>query len=371
LVRSYYNIIVNYIFNTYSLFQVRIAKGSITVFIIFAFCQPINANAALNTFRSFEMGMAFWVPQTKESKEYEVKKSLKLMLDNSDHILLQIPWSPIMKFPLRNAEWMGALSKTHKRPLTIALDWMDEDRKSLLDADIKRWSFGESDVKNKFLSDVSYLASQYEPQFILLGVEVDFLAIQDPQEFRNFVSLYSDAYKIIRIQSPKTLISVSFQFENLLDIKDPELLITQTPIVKSFGPLLDTLGLSVYPCQRFLHANEIPADYISSEIPKGVGFAIFETGWPAQGKDELLQRHYVNWILNATSSLSVNLVVWISAVDTDSGDSYKFNQRSPICMSRVSLWKKHLGLWTILGGEKAGKESWKFWFKKPLVVSAN
>ena len=363
--------IANCIFNTYSRSQVKIARGSITVFIILAFCQPINANAASNTVRSFEMGMAFWVPQTTESKGFEVKKSLKLMLDNSDHILLQIPWSPIMKSPLRNAEWMGALSKTHKRPLTIALDWMGEDRRILHDSDTKRWSFGERDVKNKFLSDVTYLVSQYEPQFILLGVEVDFLGIQNPQEFRNFVSLYSDAYKIIKSQSPKTLISVSFQFENLLDIKDPELLITQTPIVKSFGPLLDTLGLSVYPCQKFLNARDIPADYISSEIPKGLDFAIFETGWPAQGKDELAQLHYVNWILNATSSLSANLLVWISAVDTDSGDAYNFNQRSPICSSPVSRWKKHLGLWTILGGEKAGRASWKLWFKKPLVVSAN
>lgn len=320
--------------------------------------------------RNFEMGLAYWAPQEGKSNDSVVEQGARITLDNSEHLLLQIPWSPLMESPLKNAVWIGGMAASHERALTIAIDWMGKDRNILLDSDKEYWSFQEQWVETRFISDVAILAGKYRPNFLVLGVEVDFLALKSPEIFRGFVDTYEKAYRIAKIKSPGTKVSVSFQFEQIVKINGSATSITESPIIGSFGPLLDILGLSVYPCQLFSYPEDIADDYLSSVIPSRTKVAIFETGWPSSETDENLQKDYVKWILQATGNISASLLVWISS--TDSGDSHdvEITESAPPCAASVDTWQHHLGLWRASGAPKKGADTWIEWFIKVPRISA-
>jgi len=320
--------------------------------------------------RHFEMGLAYWPPQRQENTDLVVEKGVGITLDNSEHLLLQIPWSPLVESAHRNAIWMGRIAASHKRPLTIALDWMDRDRNVLLGSDKKHWSFQEEWVETRFLSDVAILADKYRPNFLVLGVEVDFMAIKNPEIFRGFVATYEKAYRIAKRKSPTTKVSVSFQFEQIVNDNGSTNSLAESTIIRAFGPLLDILGLSVYPCQYFSHPDDLPDDYLSSVIPSSTKVAIFETGWPSSESDASLQKQYVEWILQAANGVSASLLVWISTTDGYVSQETGSNKGGPPCKTAVETWHHKLGLWRASGDAKKAAETWIEWLSRVPRISA-
>ena len=65
------------------------------------------------------------------------------------------------------------------------------------------------------MTEATIIAATHQPNFLLLGVEVDFLARNDPDAFSSFVRLYEETYYKVKKVSPSTRISVTFQFESL------------------------------------------------------------------------------------------------------------------------------------------------------------
>jgi hypothetical protein len=320
--------------------------------------------------RDFEMGLAYWPPKIEKDTDLIVKKGVAIMLENSEHLLLQIPWSPLMGSAHQNAIWIGGLAARHHRPLTIAIDWMDIDRHRLLGSDANNWSFQEKWVETRFLSDVGILAKKYQPNFLVLGVEVDFMALKKPEIFRGFVATYAKAYRIAKLNSPDTKVSVSFQFEQIINENGSSESIVESPIVRAFGPLLDVLGLSVYPCQYYSHPNILPDDYLSSVIPPNIEVAIFETGWPSRPGDENLQKEYVEWILQATTNVSASLLVWISTTDIHVSKETGRDKAAPPCKAAVEAWYHRLGLWEASGDPKEAVQPWVEWLSGVPLVSA-
>jgi hypothetical protein len=247
---------------------------------------------------------------------------------------------------------------------------MEIDRDTLLDSDKKPWTFQEEWVEDRFLSDVAALADRYHPKFLVLGIEVDFMALKKPEVFRGFVATYEKAYRIVKIKSPETKVSVSFQFEQIVNANGSTISITESPIIGSFGPLLDVLGLSIYPCQLFQNPDDITADYLSSVIPSGTKIAIFETGWPSSEGDENVQKEYVKWILQTTRTVSASLLVWISATDSGVSGDIRHDERAPPCKASVDTWQHQLGLWQLSGDPKKAVDTWREWLTKVPRITA-
>lgn len=118
--------------------------------------------------RSFAMGLAYWPAQGEQTPRRDAQLGVKTVLENSEHILVQIPWSPLMKSAPERAAWMAGLANTHGYSLTIAIDWIDEDRKEPFNIGGGNWSFENPWNREQFLSDVEFLASRYKPEFIVL-----------------------------------------------------------------------------------------------------------------------------------------------------------------------------------------------------------
>ncbi|MBT6488313.1 MAG: hypothetical protein HOK97_01010 [Deltaproteobacteria bacterium] len=315
--------------------------------------------------RSFAMGLAYWPAQGEKTTQADAQTGVGIALENSEHILVQIPWSPFMKSAPERAAWMAGLANSHGHSLTIAIDWIDEDRKGSLNTGVGEWSFENAWARERFLSDIELLARRYKPQFMVLGVEVDFIAHHKPELFQSFVTVYESAYRAVKSKSPETQVAVSFQFEHIFEhIRDSRgtwNTIGEYPVVTAFGPLLDVLGLSVYPCRFVEHPTDLPADYLSSVITNKTPVAIFETAWPTNLSDEKIQKSYVEWLLGIANSVSSGLLVWVSATDSEAIQDFESINGPGPCSGKVATWKNRLGLWRVDGAPKLALVSWQKW----------
>jgi hypothetical protein len=311
--------------------------------------------------RSFAMGLAYWPVQGDKTTHALAHAGVGVTLENSEHVLVQIPWSPFMKSAPDRAAWMAGLANSHGHSLTIAIDWIDEDRQGPLNTGAGEWSFENAWTREKFLSDAELLAGRYKPQFMVLGVEVDFMARNKPELFQSFVTVYELAYHAVKRKSPATQVAVSFQFEHIRDLGGTSKTIGESPIVTAFGPLLDVLGLSVYPCQFVRHPTDLPADYLSSAIANKTPVAIFETAWPTNLSDETVQKSYVEWLIAMANSVSSGLLIWISATDGEAAQDFERRNGPGPCSGEVATWKNSLGLWRVDGVPKLAAVSWQKW----------
>ena len=195
--------------------------------------------------RPFNVGLAYWPPQG--APDDLIKAGVGATLENSEVILVQVPWSPHGRSAAEMTSWMGGVAKSHGHGLVVALDWMEPSRDSLLGGG---WSFEAAAARTSFASDLLAVATRLQPDRVVLGVEVDMLATRAPEEFDAFVTLYAEVYRQIRQASPSTEVGVSFQYEAMAAGGMLDVGISASGPVAAFGPLLDFTGISLYPCLR-------------------------------------------------------------------------------------------------------------------------
>jgi len=346
----------------------------ITLVGLFYFIGQIDRSSSVGP-RSYDMGLILWTPYGEKTPDDIARLGVGLTLDNSEHILVQVPWSAYESSALEKVTWMSEIAIEHERGLTIALDWMDKDRTNLLHTRGKEWSFKDRNVTEKFILEVSEIAAKYKPNYFILGVEVDFLARKHSDEFRYFIDLYKRAYKIIKKQSPKTQVTVTFQFEATMSMHEDKISFPSEPVVVAFGPLLDTIGLAVYPCQMVSHPDELPIDYFTSVIPPNTPVAIFETGWPVNDYnkyDETSQADYLGWLLGVASTVSIDPLIWVSTIDSKNSKEEDTRLETNPCSSVVSHWSQYIGLWDNTGKGKLATNTWKLWLKKaPRIMESH
>ena len=113
--------------------------------------------------------------------------------------------------------------------------------------------FSDKDVRASFIAYAKYLALNYKPAYMALGVEVDlYYARRGDAAFRNFVSVYFEAYDAVKEVSPNTLVFPTFQYENVLGILNRGA--PSQPawsLVDRFQPKLDLLAVSTFPRAAF------------------------------------------------------------------------------------------------------------------------
>ena len=332
------------------------------------FAGQIERTVALGP-RGFEMGLIYWPPYGLDTPTDIASKGVGLTLENSEHILVQIPWSPADLSAVDTAAWMAGVARAHNHGLTISLDWMDSDRGGLRAVGAEPWSFADPAVADRYVDELVTCAQRYAPQYLLLGVEVDFLARSDPQEFGHFVALYERTYRAVKEAAPETKVTVSFQLEaQVASMEAGEHLLEAGPVV-AFGPLLDVLALSVYPCQVAGHPGALPPDYLSSVLPQPKPVGIFETGWPSGSSGEQAQADYTAWLMAAATSVPLEVLVWSSTTDLGSVAQEDPQPGAVACSGSVSDWNGTLGMWGIDGSAKPASQQWQRWLRSAARVT--
>ncbi|HEY7270794.1 MAG TPA: hypothetical protein VH951_13295 [Dehalococcoidia bacterium] len=219
------------------------------------------------------------------------------------------------------------LAKQDKVKLFLAIDATDPaDRGRLagLPDDLRGADFSDNRVRSAFISYAKYLALNYKPAYLALGVEVDmFFNRRGDAAFRNFQSLYFEAYDAVKSVSPSTAVFPTFQFEDLQAILD-----TGTPtqptwsLVTRFEPKIDAIAVTSFPAFTYSSADRVPTDYyaaLKARFQKPIILA--SVGWSSQTADvpsdagEADQARFLGQTLSQAEALQFALVIWYLGED--------------------------------------------------------
>jgi hypothetical protein len=114
------------------------------------------------------------------------------------------------------------LARHNDLRLLVAIDpTQPSDRGTLagLPASLAGRDFSDKDIRASLIAYAKYMALNYKPAYMAIGVEVDlYYARRGDAAFRNFVSVYFEAYDAVKEVSPETQVFPTFQYENVLGL---------------------------------------------------------------------------------------------------------------------------------------------------------
>lgn len=282
--------------------------------------------AASGTARSFLLGLS---AQPSQQTEGAFRDAFELAEMGGETILIQRtpPWSDFLAGSSisQRTENLTRLEREladrHDLTLMLAIDPTeagDRGRIAGLPEGLADADFEHPAVRAAFVAYAKYLALNYQPSYMALGVEVDLLyARLGPEAFESFLSLYEETYDEVKAVSPRTLLFPTFQYESMLGILDNGG--THQPtwsLVQQFGERLDLLAVSSYPGLVFETITDLPANYYQAlEDVADVPIALVSLGWSSaqdrQGEPpETGQVTYLYRVLAAADDLEAHLVIW-------------------------------------------------------------
>lgn len=315
------------------------------------------------------LGQMYWVPKDgRETTTRMVERGVGRALDSSDLIFVQVPWA--LGFDsIERARWLSELAREHGKQLGIGLDWLNQDRTDFVNVGLRAWQFSEEITALAFENDVWKIVEEYQPDYLSLGIEVDFLARRSPREFSAFVRIYSRIYERIKAEFPQMNVLVTFQYDSILRDSTAMQLLSNYGAVEAFGDQIDILGLSVYPCQSYNKASDISSNYFSKarDIKKRVG--IFETAWPGSAGERDKQSAYLLWLFEEASRSAFDVLIWTSSSDIAVPTHQSNPIRSVACAGSVTDWYVHLGLWDTNGEMKPAANIWKDQISRNRLIS--
>lgn len=156
-------------------------------------------------------------------------------------------------------------------------------------------------VKQAFLNYVLRNLQHFNPEFLLIGLEVNLAVDVDAARFADYVELHRYVYETIKSYPAwaHVKLGVSFTAEDLVadefgtpyvidNIKDKARMQKHRNALTALAPYSDFVGLAVYPIKTRFGADKLPAsmlhrvfETVRSLTTKPI--AVTETGYPAAG----------------------------------------------------------------------------------------
>lgn len=324
-----------------------LCASSILITLVLEGCQGQPPKAKTEE-RSFQMGAIYWTPQ--QAADTVVKKGVKYMLDNSDVLTAQIPWTPTDADFLKRVKWIADLAHDHERSLIVNLDWLADNRKGIRGTG---WRFAQPTTQQKFIETALSICEQYHPDYLNLGVETNFYALTDSADFKAFLRTYHTTKQLVNKRFPATKVSVSLQLELLMGNHTGWSETATMEVFNAFNNDFDIVALSTYP-----HSNTREFDNFKSltkllqQTKKP--FGIFETSVPTSLYSEQKQDAYLTELLTyLQQSRQCKLLVWTSIADTQ-----------PLASKQP--WIHYLGLYQSNFTPKKAASAWASWRSRPL-----
>lgn len=283
--------------------------------------------------RSFMMGIST-LPRALNTAAYT--DTFRLAAENGEMVLIQRtpPWADFVpgadvseETAKTSASEKDAVASKHLR-LFFAIDPTDgatgRDRLAALPGSLAGKNFGDAAVRSAFSSYAEYVALNYKPAYLALGVEMNLYRQRNKDDFANFESLYRETYDRVKKASPDTQVTVSFQYEDLqgmLPTTDQHF--PDWPLIQEFEDRLDVVAISSYPSFVFSKASDIPARYYSqlrgfTQKP----IVLAETGYSSaagpkgiNNGTEADQAAFVSRVLVEAENLGMPFAIWFAGWD--------------------------------------------------------
>jgi len=283
--------------------------------------------------RPFMMGFSS-LPRELNADAY--KEAIDFAGDHGEIVMIQrsVPWADfvpgaeISEETAHNTSSEKEAIDDNDLRLFFAIDPTDgatgRDRLSNLPVSLAGKKFDDADVRAAFVSYAEYVALNYKPDYMALGVEMNLYYRKNQDDFANFESLYAAAYDAVKRKSPSTQVTVTFQYEDLQGLLPREdRHFADWQLLAAFEHDSDFTGISTYPSFAFGDAASIPANYYSQLTAfTDKPIAIAEMGYAStpgpQGLNsgtETDQAAFLDRALGEAASLEMPLVIWFAIWD--------------------------------------------------------
>jgi len=294
-----------------------------------------------------EGGTLLWI--NSKHSDIAIKSAVKNTLENSSIIIAQIPWSPNDSNFFKNTEWYFSLARDHGKSFMIAIDWQKVDRSGTKG----KWSFAKKETAKLFKNDMLRVLDRYNPDYMNLGVEVNYYALISPDDFRAFASVFRELKNELKKRKPELKVGLSYQLELLYGIHTGW---NETKTLKTLDNLLgdlDYLGISTFPnlvlgqnqSQVLFSTKYLDTLCKSYSLPIGIS----ETAVSSKLYNEEQRKAYVKTIFQKANDLNLKFVIWGSMIDevTD------------------NVWSDKMGL---LNADGQPKDEFSLWQKENVKI---
>lgn len=326
--------------------------------------------------RSFMMGIST-LPRELNGKAYS--ETFDLAAKHGEMVLIQrtppwadfVPGADISEATAKTtASEKDAISSKHLR-LFFAIDLTDgatgRDRLAGLPASMAGRDFSDEGVRSAFLSYAQYVAINYHPAYMALGVEMNLYSQKNKGDFENFKSLYFEAYDRVKAASPDTQVTVTWQYEDMqgkLPTEDQHFPAWQ--LIKAFDSKMDVAAISTFPSFAYTRASEIPDNYYSQLrgfttkpiVIAEMGYSSAAGAGGINNGSESEQSAFVTRALAEAQDLKMPFVVWFAGWDPAYAKDTAF-----------SVFQ-HIGLLRDDGSEKPAWALWASAALRPYVAAS-
>ena len=307
---------------------------AVTVAVALAACGGESDDVAEPTegpARPFLMGFSS-LPRELNAESYE--DAIDFTDDHGDIVLIQrtLPWEEFVpggsvsdQTADNTASERDAISDADLE-LFFAIDVTDgatgRDRLANLPVSLEGKTFADAAVRAAFISYAEYVALNYKPAYLALGVEMNLYYERNKDDFANFLSLYEETYEVVKKQSPGTQITTTLQYEDLLGVMPrPDMHYPSWQVLRTLESHLDFVAISTYPSFAYASVQALPANYYTqlqafTEKP----IVIAEMGFSSATANvnsgtESEQSAFVRRALADAESMSMPFVIWFAIWD--------------------------------------------------------
>lgn len=227
--------------------------------------------------------------------------------------------------------------------------------------------FLREDVQEALVAYAIYIATNYEPEYLAVGVEINMLRARAPGQFVGFLKAYAKVYDAVKSIRPETKVFPTFQLEDLLGRLTQEHL-PQWGAIDAFQGRIDALAFSTYPylSSSIRLVREIPENYYTQLRERFTGeILISEAGYASatiEGHSwvgsEREQEEFLTLLLEHAEANGFSAVVW--GAERDPAQS---RQGGAAVLNDVGLRYSD-------GSDKLGWAVWQEWARRPLPVAA-
>jgi hypothetical protein len=226
-------------------------------------------------------------------------------------------------------------------------------------------------VKSAFLTYARQMVEFFEPDCLLIGVEVNLLIRNNPSLWPAYVDLHRHVYSGLKALFPELPVAVSFFSVPFFPEASPaDDLAAQRAGLADLTPWLDFVAFSVHPFMSAFLADTFPDDSFDrlfAETARPI--AISESSYPAQvwsnaagttwyGSPEK-QDAFLAKMLSAADRRRARFVIWFCIRDYDA------LWNGVLGRSEEALVWRDTGLYDEAGAERLALRSWRSYRLRP------
>jgi hypothetical protein len=314
--------------------------------------------------RSFMMGIST-LPREQNATSYA--ETFDLAAQVGEIVLIQrtppwadfLPGAGISESTVETTASEIDVLKDKGLQLFFAIDPTDgatgRDRIAGLPSSLAGRNFADPDVRSAFLSYAQYVALNYKPAFLALGVEMNLYYQKNPDDLADFKTLYDEAYDRVKQASPDTKVTVTFQYEDLQGILPREdRHFPDWQLIRAFDEKSDVTAISTYPSFAFSRAADIPDNYYAQLqgftdkpiVIAEMGYASAATSQGINSGTEPDQAAFVRRAIDEAGAMKMPFVIWFAGWDPAYAEDTAFGVF------------RHIGL---LRDDSSQKPAWAAW----------